>query len=103
MLNKYDQLIEMIRDLNKYNINSFCDLGTEYTTYIDKGIEKSISISINENKLMLICLKDSKKGNFTKGKIYIGVNFNNSNYRLIGNDNKSHLMRKERFILIKGE
>ena len=53
MLNKYDQLIEMIRDLNKYNINSFCDLGTEYTTYIDKGIEKSISISINENKLEL--------------------------------------------------
>ena len=54
-----------------------------------------------KNKLMLICLKDSKKGNFTKGKIYTGVNFNNSNYRLIGNDNKSHLMRKERFILIK--
>ena len=53
MLNKYNQLIEMIRDLNKYNINSFCDLGTEYTTYIDKGIEKSISISINENKLEL--------------------------------------------------
>ena len=53
MLNKYDQLIKMIRDLNKYNINSFCDLGTEYTTYIDKGIEKSISISINENKLEL--------------------------------------------------
>ena len=56
-----------------------------------------------KNKLMLICLKDSKKGNFTKGKIYIGVNFNNSNYRLIGIDNKSHLMRKERFILIKGD
>ena len=53
MLNKYEQLIEMIRDLNKYNINSFCDLGTEYITYIDKGIEKSISISINENKLEL--------------------------------------------------
>ena len=53
MLNKYEQLIKMVKDLNKYNVNSFCDLGTEYTTYIDKGIEKSISISINENKLEL--------------------------------------------------
>ena len=53
MLKKYNELIKMVKDLNKYNINSFCDLGTEYTTYIDKGIEKSISISINENKLEL--------------------------------------------------
>ena len=56
-----------------------------------------------KNKIMLICLKDSKKGNFTKGKVYVGVNFGDNNYRLIGNDNKSHLMKKERFILIKGE
>ena len=68
-----------------------------YYEYKIKGVKNM------KNKLMLICLKDSKKGNFTKGKIYIGVNFNNSNYRLIGNDNKSHLMRKERFLLIKGE
>ena len=53
MLKKYNELVKMVKDLNKYNINSFCDLGTEYTTYIDKGIEKSISISINENKLEL--------------------------------------------------
>jgi hypothetical protein len=50
MLNKYNQLVKMIRDLNKYNVNSFCDLGTEYTTYIDKGIEKSVSISIGEDE-----------------------------------------------------
>ena len=53
MLNKYNELIKMIKDLNKYYVNSFCDLGTEYTTYIDKGIEKSVSISINEDKLEL--------------------------------------------------
>ena len=53
MLKKYNELVKMVKDLNKYNINSFCDLGTEYTTYIDKGIEKSISISINEDKLEL--------------------------------------------------
>ena len=53
MLKKYNELIKMVKDSNKYYVNSFCDLGTEYTTYIDKGIEKSISISINENKLEL--------------------------------------------------
>ena len=53
MLNKYNELIKMVKDLNKYYINSFCDLGKEYTTYIDKCIEKIISISINENKLEL--------------------------------------------------
>ena len=53
MLKKYNELVKMVKDLNKYYVNSFCDLGTEYITYIDKGIEKSISISINENKLEL--------------------------------------------------
>lgn len=54
-----------------------------------------------KNKLTLICLKDSKKGNFTKGKTYTGVSFDSKNYRLIGNDGKFHMMKKERFILIK--
>ena len=56
-----------------------------------------------KNKLMLICLKDSKKKSCIKGKIYIGVNFDNSNYRIIGEDGKPHMMKKERFILIKGD
>lgn len=54
-----------------------------------------------KNIVKVICLKNSKKGNFTKGKEYQGVVFNGVNYRLIGDDNKSHLMRKERFILVK--
>ena len=51
-------------------------------------------------KITAICLKDSKHGNFKKGKTYEGVTFNYNNFRLIGDDNKSHLMRRERFIII---
>lgn len=51
-------------------------------------------------KVNVICLKDSKKGNFKKGHEYKGVTFSDNNYRLIGEDEKSHLMKKERFILI---
>ena len=52
-------------------------------------------------KIQAICLKDSKKGNFTKGLVYQGVFFNAKNIRLIGNDSKKHLMKLERFIIIK--
>lgn len=52
-------------------------------------------------KVKVICLKDSKKKNFLKGNTYEGVTFDTKNFRLIGEDNKKHLMKRERFILIK--
>lgn len=50
-------------------------------------------------KVKVICMKEDKKGNFTEGKEYEGVTFDAKNFRLIGNDKKSHLMKRERFII----
>ena len=54
-------------------------------------------------KIQAICLKNNKKSNFKKGKIYKGVTFNYNNLRLIGEDEKKHIVKLERFIIIKIE
>ena len=52
-------------------------------------------------KIQVICLKNNKKGNFKKGNSYKGVTFNYNNLRLIGEDGKNHIVKLERFIIIK--
>ena len=52
-------------------------------------------------KVEVKCLETSKKKNFLVGEEYKGVTFSDTHYRLIGEDGKSHIMKKERFILVK--
>lgn len=54
-------------------------------------------------KIKAICLKTDKKENFIQGSTYKGVTFDAKNVRLIGEDNKPHLMKKERFMVTEIE
>lgn len=51
-------------------------------------------------KIEVKCLETSKKQSFLEGKEYKGVTFSDTHYRLIGEDGKPHLMKKERFTVI---
>lgn len=52
-------------------------------------------------KVEVKCLETSKKETFLVDKEYKGVTFSDTHYRLTGEDGKPHLMKKERFILIR--
>ena len=51
-------------------------------------------------KIQVVCTKTSKKGNFIRGEEYEGTVFSDTHYRLIGEDNKPHLMKKKDFIQV---
>ena len=61
MLNKYNELLEMLS--KKYNVSAFCELETEYSAYITNNNKYIASIYL-ETEYIQIFIEEEQEGDW---------------------------------------
>ena len=71
MLNKYNELLEMLR--KKYNVSSFCELETEYSAYISSN-KYIVSIYV-ESDYLEIFISEAVTSDTVESRNYKNVKY----------------------------